>query len=101
LEKSTDQSYVEKYLTEQEKTLKDSHFVDWDVSSQCCIDTIDSHAQINPIMVCGTCRHIIKCFSDERSYKNFLAFCHSRGRNVKAVAYDDYYVVIFQSHGNV
>ena len=101
MEKSIDQVYSEKYLADQKVTLEKSEFIEWNVTNDCCINTIDSHAEINPIMVCGDCRHIIKCFHDERSYMNFLAFCHSRSRNVKAIKYDKYFVVVYQSHGNV
>jgi hypothetical protein len=101
LENTIEENMAAKYLTEQETTLQSSHFVDWVEPDKCCLNTVDSHAEINPIMVCGECRHIIKCFHDERAYKNFLAFCHSRGRNVRAAKYDDLYVVVYKSHGNV
>lgn len=90
-----------KYLANQQSTLQNSSFVDWAKPDVCCSKTIDTHAHINPIMVCGTCKHIIKCFSEERAFKNFLMFCHSRGRKVRATEYGAYFVAIYQSHGNV
>ena len=90
-----------KYIQDQESTLVESPYVSFEDLKSCCIDTVDSHAEINPIMVCGTCRHIIKCFHDERSYKNFLHFCHSRGRSVKASKQGAYFVVVYKSHGNI
>lgn len=96
-----EESVTARYLADQEKTLRGSHYVYWREASQCCLGTVESHAEINPIMVCGNCRHIIKIFEEERAYKNFLAFCHSRGRNVKANTVGKYFMVVYKSHGNL
>jgi hypothetical protein len=63
----------------------------------CCEATISLHAKNNAMMVCGTCKHIIKCFSEERAYKNYLKFCDSRHRKIVTGRVDGYHIVIFRS----
>ena len=65
---------------------------------ECCQKTIDMHAANNPMMVCSDCKQIIKCFSDERAYKNYQRFCASRHRRILATSYNSSYVVVFRSY---
>jgi hypothetical protein len=66
--------------------------------NKCCEQTLETHAANNPMMVCGACKQIIKCFSDEKSYRNFLTFCKSRHRETQYFYYDPYYVVIYRAY---
>lgn len=54
----------------------------WEKLKACCRDTIMLHGEHNPMMVCADCKNTIKCFTDEKSYNNYIKFCHSRGRRV-------------------
>lgn len=64
----------------------------------CCIATIRQHVRFNPMMVCGSCKHIIKCFTEERAFQNFLTFCRSRRRPVLMGIVDEQYTVTFRTH---
>lgn len=101
MENNLDANFAAEYLIRQEKILGSSSFVSWTPLDKCCQETVESHAQINSMMVCGVCRHIIKCFTEERPYKNFLTFCHTRGRNVRATRSGNLLMVVYKSHGNV
>jgi hypothetical protein len=69
-----------------------------DEVNKCCEQTLESHAANNPMMVCGTCKQILKCFSTEKSYRNFMTFCKSRHRKTQDFFYDPYYVVIYRAY---
>ena len=64
----------------------------------CCQETVEVHAINNPIMVCQHCKQLIKCFKDQRAFRNYLVFCKSRGRKVLAGEHQGYYVVVFRSY---
>ncbi len=64
----------------------------------CCKKTIKMHAANNPMMVCSDCKQIIKCFDDERAYKNYQRFCASRHRRILATQFDNRYIVVFKSY---
>lgn len=66
--------------------------------SACCVSTIRQHVQFNPMMVCIDCKHIIKCFKDARSFKNYLTFCKSRRRPVVTGFIEGQYTVAFRSY---
>jgi hypothetical protein len=61
----------------------------------CCVETINKHAEINPILSCQECKFLIKCFTEESQYRNYVKFCRSRGRKVMSAKYDRYWVVVF------
>ena len=65
--------------------------------SLCCNKTIARHAAFNPMILCSGCQHIIKCFTSEKLYQQYLKFCKSRGRKVLAGFHSPYYVVIYRS----
>ncbi len=64
----------------------------------CCIETLKRHAACNPMMVCGECKQIIKCFTDERPYRNYLTFCRSRNRQIRIAREGSFYMVVFRSY---
>ncbi len=64
----------------------------------CCRETIATHAANNALMVCGDCRQIIKCFSDEKSFRNYRAFCESRSREIFTTKYENFNIIAFQSY---
>ena len=64
----------------------------------CCEATIHLHAKNNAMMVCGTCKHIIKCFSEMSAYKNYVKFCTSRHRKVLTGTVESYHVVVFRAY---
>lgn len=64
----------------------------------CCVATIQQHVRHNPMMVCTECKHIIKCFTDERAFQNYLVFCRSRRRPVLTGVVDGYHTVAFRSY---
>ena len=66
--------------------------------NSCCMTTIRQHALYNPMMVCNTCKQIVKCFNDERSFNNYVTFCHSRRRPVSTGTVDTYSAVTFQPY---
>lgn len=89
------------YAEKQKDILENSPYINWDPMRSCCEHTVDTHAHINHIMVCGTCKHIIKVFAEEKPFRNFLVFCHSKGRKVMACKDSTHYIAIYLSHGNV
>lgn len=68
----------------------------WELRS-CCRQTIGTHAANNALMVCGDCRQIIKCFSDDKAFRNYRAFCESRSREFFTTRYQDFNVIAFPS----
>lgn len=65
--------------------------------SPCCEETIKLHGANNPMMVCASCKQIIKCFDDEKAYRNYVRFCESRHRKILAMPYQKSHVVIFKN----
>lgn len=65
---------------------------------KCCSDTIDMHGKNNPMMVCSECKQIIKCFDEEKAYRNYQRFCSSRHRKILATVYSKWWVVVFKSY---
>ena len=64
----------------------------------CCVETIRQHVRYNPMMVCADCKNIIKCFSEERAFQNYLTFCRSRRRTVLTGVVGEHYTVAFRSY---
>ena len=64
---------------------------------ECCVKTVKENAKYNPMMVCPECKYLIKCFSDDAAYRNYLKFCHSRGRHVESGWLEPYQVAIFKA----
>lgn len=64
----------------------------------CCRITIDQHGTNNPMMVCGECKQIIKCFDKELAFKNYYRFCLSRNRRFTADQYKGWFVISFRSY---
>jgi len=64
----------------------------------CCERTINMHAANNPMMVCGECKQIIKCFSDEGAFKNYQKFCVSRHRKIFTTTYRGNIVVVYRAY---
>jgi hypothetical protein len=66
--------------------------------SQCCQDTINALVFDNSMMVCQRCRNLIKAFTDETAFRNYLIFCQSRGRKINAAKLGPYLVVAFKNY---
>lgn len=66
--------------------------------SPCCRKTVKSHVAHNPMMVCGDCKMMIKCFGDEKSFNNYVTFCRSRGRRITTVLDSGFYFVMFNNY---
>ncbi|MCX6109397.1 MAG: hypothetical protein NTZ90_07320 [Proteobacteria bacterium] len=64
----------------------------------CCIATIFEHVRFNPMMVCSSCKNIIKCFTEERAFQNYLTFCRSRRRTVLTGQVQHYWTIAFRSY---
>ncbi len=64
----------------------------------CCKKTIDLLGENNPMMVCGDCKQIIKCFDNEKAYRNYQLFCRSRHRSFLATFFEPWWVVVFRSY---
>lgn len=62
--------------------------------SECCVDTIKQHASNNPMMVCLNCKKIIKCFTEENEFDNYVKFCKSRQRKIFKGRFKKYFIVI-------
>lgn len=65
---------------------------------QCCRETVEELAKNNPIMVCQSCKRLIKCFQDLNAFRNYLIFCRSRSREVHASQHAGYYVAVFRAY---
>lgn len=66
--------------------------------SVCCRQTVRSHVAHNPMMVCPDCKVMIKCFSDDKSFNNYVTFCRSRGRRIKTVQDSGFYFVMYNNY---
>ena len=64
----------------------------------CCRQTIRRHVMHNPMMVCSECKIMIKCFSDEKSYNNYVTFCRGRGRRIKSAIDVGFYFVMYNTY---
>jgi hypothetical protein len=64
----------------------------------CCVTTIRQHAIHNPMMVCTECKQIIKCFLDEKAFRNYLKFCQSRHRKFTTGVVDDYQTIVYKPY---
>ena len=64
----------------------------------CCQETIKAHAIYNPMMLCQVCKHLIKCFQNEASFRNYIKFCESRGRQIYTDCFESYRVVVFRNY---
>lgn len=65
---------------------------------KCCKNTIDMHGENNPMMVCSECKQVIKCFKEEKAFRNYQRFCHSRHRRILATHYSIWWVIVFKSY---
>lgn len=65
---------------------------------ECCKNTIKLHAANNPMMVCSECKQIIKCFDDQKAFRNYQRFCASRHRRILATSYEERLVIVFRSY---
>jgi len=86
---------VEGMTGEQRSSSGDSHHGS---IPNCCVATIATHVRFNPMMVCADCKNIIKCFDDERAYKNYLKFCQSRRRPILMGQVENYWTIAFRSY---
>jgi hypothetical protein len=66
--------------------------------SPCCRQTVRSHVAHNPMMVCPDCKMMIKCFSDDKSFNNYVTFCRSRGRRIKTAQDSGFYFVMYNNY---
>lgn len=65
-----------------------------DIFSACCVRSMKAHANHNLMIVCSECNDLIKLFTDEVSYRNYLKYCDSKKRKVISGRYDKFEVVI-------
>ena len=61
---------------------------------KCCMKAIDSHSAHNHMIVCDVCNDLIKLFTDTTSYRNYLKYCNSKGRNILNGRYGEFDVII-------
>ncbi len=66
--------------------------------NSCCQETINALVFDNSMMVCQRCRNLIKSFTDEGAFRNYLIFCQSRGRKIQAAKMGPYLVVAFKNY---
>jgi lipoate-protein ligase B len=64
----------------------------------CCVSTIKLLALHNPMMVCSECKQIIKCFTSEAQFRNYLIYCKSSRRPYSTGQTGPYMVVVFKSY---
>jgi hypothetical protein len=64
----------------------------------CCRQTVRSHVAHNPMMVCPDCKMMIKCFSDEKSFNNYVIFCKGQSRRIKTVIDSGFYFVMYNNY---
>jgi hypothetical protein len=64
----------------------------------CCRQTIRRHVSHNPMMVCPECKIMIKCFSNEKAYNNYVTFCRGRGRRIKSAIDVGFYFVMYNTY---
>ena len=69
--------------------------------NHCCLNTVKFYAVRNPMIMCQGCKHIIKCFLEERAFHNYVKFCNSRGRHIVADYIRPYHVVAFRAYEQV
>jgi hypothetical protein len=66
--------------------------------NSCCLETINALINDNSMMVCQRCRNLIKSFTSEESYRNYVIFCHSRGRKLQTAKLGPYLIVTFKNY---
>jgi hypothetical protein len=66
--------------------------------NKCCINSLKKHVDKNTMISCPDCRFIIKCFSGEDQYKNYVMFCKSRQRQIETTKYQDYFIVCYRAY---
>ena len=64
---------------------------------ECCYDTLTQHSTHNMMMVCSSCKKMIKCFDSESKFKNFVSFCHSRRRDILIGKFEERDLVIYRN----
>lgn len=64
---------------------------------ECCVQTIKHHAANNPMMMCPDCKQIVKCFRDEKTFRNYVKFCKSRHRKIAVTRFGEMQVVLYRT----
>jgi hypothetical protein len=64
----------------------------------CCQETMRLHGTHNMMLMCPTCKTVIKCFLDEKSFRAYLTFCQSRHRRVKPYRSNEMLMITFSSY---
>lgn len=67
----------------------------------CCIQTVKLHAAHNPMMMCPECKQIVKCFRDEKTFRNYVKFCKSRHRKISIARHDDMQIVLYRTYSKI
>ncbi len=67
----------------------------------CCIETMRLHGTHNMMMMCPTCKTVIKCFLDERAFRAYYKFCLSRHRKIRTIRKDELLIVTFSSYETI
>lgn len=65
---------------------------------ECCVHTVTLHAAHNPMMMCPECKQIIKCFRDEKTFRNYVKFCKSRHRKITIARHEDMHIVLYRTY---
>ena len=69
--------------------------------TNCCEETVRMHAAHNPMMVCPNCKQFIKCFTDDKSCRNYIKFCKSRHRKLSIARYGAMQIVMYRAFTQV
>ncbi len=67
---------------------------------QCCKITIEEHVTHNKMMVCDTCKMLIKCYQEKRRFDNYLKFCESRNRTTFTGFFAGHYTIVFNPYSH-
>ncbi len=71
--------------------------IHWEEIKPCCRETMKLHADFNAMMVCPTCKKMIKCFSDDKAFHNYLKFCKTRHKEITTHQSGNNCVIIFRA----
>ncbi len=69
-----------------------------DLIKDCCKKTIQEHITHNKMMVCDSCKMLIKCYKDKKQFDNYLKFCNSRNRKTDTGFFADHHTVVFNPY---
>jgi len=67
---------------------------------ECCRLTIEEHVIHNKMMVCDSCKMLIKCYEEKGSYENYLKFCKSRKRKTLTGFYAGHHTIVFNPYSH-